>query len=434
MRLLKTTDNTFEDDLASVRAGLQAKDLLLESNDELGSVQRIVAQVHRDGDRALCELTSRFDSTELTPSQLRVDPSSLPLDGEGVDVELRAAIATAIDNVRRYQQHIKSYQHLAQVRDGIELKTRYRPLDRVGIYVPGGTAPLFSTLIMTAVPAQVAGVKQLVLASPPRYDGDIHPVILAVCGMLGIDEVYRVGGAQAIAAMALGTQTIRPVDKIVGPGNLYVQLAKKTLFGLVDIESLAGPSEITVLADETANPRFVAADLIGQAEHDRGSAFLVTASRELADRVARQIDDLLAKLPGAEQVRRSLDRSSAIILTVTLDEAIDQVNRLAPEHLSVQTDQPDAVAERCHLAGAIFVGAYTTEALGDYLAGPSHVLPTGGTARIFSPLNVMDFMRHSSVIKYDRSALRDAYSALKAMTTSEQLPGHLLSVTVRLED
>jgi len=347
---------------------------------------------------------------------------------------LRSAIELSIANVRRYQEHLKVWPNLGIVRPGVELRTRYRPINRVGVYVPGGSAPLFSTLIMTAVPAQVAGVRQIGVASPPRYSGQVHPVMLGVCGLLGIDEVYQVGGAQAIAAMALGTETIQPVDKILGPGNTYVQLAKKAVFGIVDVESFAGQTEIVVIADETAQARFVAADMIGQAEHAPGSALLLTPSRELAQRVTGQIDVLLQRSARSEATRKCLDESSAIVVTESLDEAVALSNRSAPEHLSVETKDPDAVAQRCENAGAIFVGAFTSEAVGDYVAGPSHVLPTGGTARFFSPLNVMDFMRHTSVIKYDRSALRRVYPALEAMTQVEQLPGHLLSATVRLED
>ena len=251
--------------------------------------------------------------------------------------------------------------------------------------------------------------------------------------MLGIDEVYQIGGAQAVAALAIGTGSIKRVDKIVGPGNIYVQLAKKLLFGVVDIDSFAGPSEIVVLADNTANPRFVAADLIGQAEHDPGSAILVTPDETLASRVETELESLLTDFPRAEQTRRCLDAFSALIITRDLDQAIDVVNRLAPEHLSIQTKDFENVAKRCTRAGAIFLGPFTSEALGDYVAGPSHVLPTGGTARFFSPLNVMDFIRHSSVIKYDRSALEKIYPAIKHLTDAEKLPGHQLSAKVRLE-
>lgn len=435
MRVLNTRDVDFQRRLAAIRADLLPEKLLLdpESQEKFEAVQAIIRQVRRQGDRALCELTAKFDRTELATENLRVEPEHLRQACDKLDTDLRSALELAIENVRRYQEHVKVYQQRPLIKPGIELRTRYRPLGRVGIYVPAGEAPLPSTLIMTAVPAQVAGVKQLAVASPPRYQADIHPVILALCHMLKIDRVYRVGGAQAIAALALGTDTIERVDKIVGPGNVYIQLAKKAIFGIVDIESFAGASEIVVLADANGKARYIAADLIGQAEHP-GSAILLTPSSALARNVADEIDVLLKRSSRADTTRESLKQYSAIIVTETLDEAIDLVNQLAPEHLSVQTDQPDDIAQRCTNAGAIFVGSFTTEALGDYVAGPSHVLPTGGTARFFSPLNVMDFMRHTSVIKYDRSALKNVYPAIKALADAEQLPGHLLTAAVRVED
>jgi len=434
MRLIDLKDEDFLDQLSAIRGGLLPEKILFDAEDTLNVVHGIIRQIRQSGDRGLLELTKKYDEIELRADELRVSNDQLEQASNALEPDLQRALMSAIENVRRYQQHIKAHQHLSLVRAGIELTTRYRPLGRVGICVPGAAAPLPSSLIMTVVPAQVAGVSELAVVSPPRYQGDVHPVILGLCRMLGIDEVYRVGGAQAVAALALGTETIKPVDKIVGPGNLYVQLAKKVLFGVVDIDSFAGPSEIVVLADEDANPRYVAADLIGQAEHDPGSAILITPSRKLAQAVFDQMEALLKRSERAEATRRCLEKYSAAIISESLDQAIDLVNQLAPEHLSVQTAQPELVTEKCIHAGAIFVGPFTSEALGDYVAGPSHVLPTGGTARAFSPLNVMDFMRHTSVIKYDRTALKEAYAALKELTTAEGLPGHLLSATVRLED
>jgi histidinol dehydrogenase len=435
MRVLKTTEPTFDRSLAELRADLLPEKLLfaLDAEDKVRIVHEIIQDVRQNGDESLCTLTAKFDGVDLAPAQLKVSSQCMKEAYDRLGPDLRSAIELACRNVREYQEHLKVYQTRGLSRPGVELRTRYRPLDRVGIYVPGGEAPLPSTLIMTAVPAQVAGVKQIVVASPPRYQNDVHPVILAVCHMLGITEVYRIGGAQAIAAMGLGTQTVARVDKIVGPGNVYIQLAKKALFGVVDIESFAGASEIVVLADAEANPTYIASDLIGQAEHP-GSAMLVTPSSDLAGRVSHEMDRLLARSSRAEQTRKSIDRYCAGVVTRTLDEGIDLVNRLAPEHLSIQTIRADEIAEQCLFAGAIFIGAFTTEALGDYLAGPSHVLPTGGTARFFSPLNVMDFMRHTSVIKYDLAALKKVYPALRALAEAEHLPGHLLSATVRVED
>jgi histidinol dehydrogenase len=396
-------------------------------------VQGVIENVSQNGDQAVCELTEKFDKVTLSPDQLRVPPDEIDRAYEHTDSTLRQAIQLSIDNVRRYQEHIKVQQPKPLKSDGTELLTRYAPMKRVGICVPGGSAPLASTVIMTAVPAQVAGVKEIVLVSPPKYHNTIHPTVLACCKMLGITEAYRIGGMQAVAALALGTQSIPAVDKIVGPGHPVVQMAKKMLYCVVGIDSFAGASEIVVLADESANPRFVASDLIGQAEHDPGSGILVTPSRALAAAVEKELDNLLANLSRKEQARRCLDQYGAIIITENLDRAIDVVNDLAPEHLSVQTKNYDADTERCITAGAIFVGPYTSEALGDYVAGPSHVLPTSGTARFFSPLNVMDFMRHTSVIKYDKNALAKVYPAIEALTDTEMLPGHKLSAKVRLE-
>jgi histidinol dehydrogenase len=303
----------------------------------------------------------------------------------------------------------------------------------VGICVPGASVPLPSTVIMSAVPAIVAGVKEIVVMSSPRYEQSVHPTVLACCRMLGITEVYRIGGAHAVAAMAFGTKTVKAVDKIVGPGHPVVQMAKKLLFCVVGIDSFAGPSEIVVLADEKANPRFVASDLIGQAEHDPGSGILVTPSEKLAGQVEKELDQLLSNFGRKEQAKRCLETFGALIITKDLPEAIEIVNKIAPEHLSVQTADFDADAAKCTTAGAIFLGPYTSEALGDYVAGPSHVLPTGGTARFFSPLNVMDFMRHTSMIKYTREALEKIYPAIQALTDAEMLPGHQISAKVRLE-
>lgn len=432
MRRISTDTNTFAQDLKRLRRHFQPLDLVLDGK-LMTLVQDVIQAVLRNGDAALCEFTHRFDKVELTPEHLRVPGEEIEQAYQRTDETLRRAIQLAVDNVRRYQEYIKVYQQSTLGGEGIELAVRYQALQRVGVCVPGASAPLPSTLVMSAVPAQVAGVKEIVVVSPPRYKGSVHPTVLAACRMLGITEVYRIGGSQAVAALALGTQTIRPVDKIVGPGNVYSQMAKKLLFGVVGIDSFAGPTEIVVLADGSANARFVAADLIGQAEHDPGSAILVTPDTGLADRLEQELPRLLVGFGRKDQAERCLDQYGAIILTRDMNEAVRITNELAPEHLSVQTRNADADAAQCTTAGAVFVGAYTSEALGDYVAGPSHVLPTGGTARFFSPLNVMDFMRHSSIIKYDRAALDKVYPALKALTDAEMLPGHGLSAQVRLE-
>jgi len=433
MKRLFTTDSRFSEKLMQIRGPMMPLPLLLNNQDKIASVQQTIDTVGRHGDEAVCELTAQFDKVHLTAETLRVSVVEIQKAFASASSDDLRAIETAIQNVREYQQHIKVYQTKVISREGVELRTRYLPIERVGICVPGASAPLPSTVIMSAVPAQGAGVKEIVVVSPPRHEGSVHPLVLACCHMLGITEVYRIGGAQAVAALAIGTKTIRRVDKIVGPGNIYVQLAKKLLFGVVDIDSFAGPSEIVVLADESADARFVASDLIGQAEHDPGSGILVTTSETLADRVDKELAELLAKLERRAQAQRCLEENGALIIARDMAEAIGIVNRLAPEHLSVQTKDYESDAEQCVTAGAIFIGPFTSEALGDYVAGPSHVLPTGGTARFFSPLNVMDFMRHSSMIKYNREALKRIYPAIEVLTAAERLPGHQLSAKVRLE-
>jgi histidinol dehydrogenase len=428
MRQIFTNDTNFETEFNRLRETFQPLDPKL-----IELVQGIIDEVRKKGDRAVCDFTEKFDKVPLTPEKMRVSESEMEQAFQQTSPELRKAIQTAIDNVRRYQEHIKVFQKSSLVSDGVELRTRYLPMERVGICVPGASAPLPSTVIMSAVPAIVAGVKEIVVVSSPRYEESVHPTVLACCRMLGIQEVYRIGGAHAVAAMAFGTKTIKPVDKIVGPGHPVVQMAKKLLFCVVGIDSFAGPSEIVVLADAKANPRFVASDLIGQAEHDPGSGILVTPSETLAAQVEIELDRLLSDFGRKEQAKRCLENFGALIITKDLAEAIQIVNRIAPEHLSVQTRDFDTDAAKCTTAGAIFVGPYTSEALGDYVAGPSHVLPTGGTARFFSPLNVMDFMRHTSMIKYTREALKNIYPAIKALTDAEMLPGHQISAKVRLE-
>jgi len=428
MKRFSTNCVIFEQEIRRLHDTFQPLDFKL-----MQLVQGVIDQVRREGDQAVCDLTAKFDKVVLTPESLRVGADEIESAYQKTDNTLRQAIQTAIDNVRRYQEHIKVFQQSPLTTDGVELRTRYLPLRRIGICVPGASAPLPSTVIMSAVPAQVAGVGEIVVVSPPRHNNSVHPTVLAACKMLGITEVYKMGGAQAVAALAFGTKSIPAVDKIVGPGHPVVQMAKKLLFCVVGIDSFAGPSEIVVLADEKANPRFVASDLIGQAEHDPGSGVLVTPSGELADKVEKELENLLSTFERGKQARKCLDDNGALIIAKNMDDAINVVNRLAPEHLSVQTQNYDADAARCTTAGAVFVGPYTSEALGDYVAGPSHVLPTGGTARFFSPLNVMDFIRHSSMIRYNREALEKIFPAIRALTDAEMLPGHQISAKVRLE-
>ena len=433
MRRIFADDKQFESQLNEIRSRFEPLGIWFRNQEKIEAVNGIIKEVYNRGNGAVCEMTSRFDGVDLAPDGLKISGEEIEDAYKSIDIDLKSSIQIAIDNVRRYQEHIKVYQQSSLKDEGIELTTWYQPLGRIGICVPGASAALPSTVIMSAVPAQVAGVKNIVVVSPPRWNGSIHPVVLASCRMLGIEEVYRIGGSQAVAAIAIGTESIKPVDKIVGPGNIYVQLAKKLLFGVVDIDSFAGPSEIVVLAESSTNPTFAAADLIGQAEHDPGSAILITPDESLANKVEEEIESILSDFSRAEQTRRCIEEFSAIIITKDLSQAIETVNRIAPEHLSVQTQNYDADAARCTNAGAIFVGPFTSEAVGDYVAGPSHVLPTGGTARFFSPLNVMDFIRHTSVIKYSREALVKVYPAIEKLTGAEMLPGHQLSAKLRLE-
>lgn len=388
-------------------------------------VRDIVDEVARRGDDAVIALTERFDNTRLTPETLRIDPADLAAAHRGIDGTLMASLRRAIENVRAYQSAIFIGRNTIP---GI----RYMPLKRVGLCIPGASAPLPSTVIMTAVPAIVAGVKEIVVVSPPRHNGTIHPVILAVCHELGIREVYRIGGAQAVAAMAWGTRTIPRVDKIVGPGNDYVQLAKKEVFGLVDMDSFAGPSDVLIIADDSANPAWVAADILSQAEHNPGAGILVTNSQELAQNVLSQLVEQVARLNRAEATLECLKAYSAIIVFDELQQAIDFANDFASEHMQIQCgDRSRAVLERIQNAGAIFVGPWTPVAVGDYWAGPSHTLPTRQTTRHFSALTSNDFVKSSSIIEYDKDKLLAAADDIIRLATTEGLGAHAASVDIR---
>jgi len=394
----------------------------------------VIAQVRAAGDRAVCDFIARFDGVVVPPERLRVSPAELAAARTAADPEFLRTVRRIADDIHRYQKHILPRQPEDRVVDGLRLGIRLRPLRRVGVYVPGGAGSYPSTVLMTVVPALAAGVKEIALCSPV-IKGDaraeIRPEVLAVAAELGVAEVYRIGGVQAIAAMAFGTDTVAPVDKIVGPGNLFVTLAKKQVYGYVDIDALAGPSEVLVIADDTADAACVAADMLAQAEHDPGCALLVTPSSALADKVeaklAAQLPDRLRR-PALE---RALAEYSAIVRVGSVDEAIALSNRFAPEHLSVQTAQAADDAERCVNAGAVFVGRWSPVAFGDYVAGPSHVLPTGGTARFASGLTAMSFLKSSSWVEYDAgSAARAAPDALK-MADTEGFEAHANSVRVR---
>lgn len=434
MQRLVFAEKGFWQRLARLREGFEPAGIWFKNADRIRLVSRIIEEVWQEGDRAVLRYTKEFDGLELTPTNLRVDKSEIDLALESIDEKVKTALEYAIERVRSYQGHIKVLKEEPLTYEGITLRTLYTPLKRIGICVPAAAAPLPSTLIMSAVPAMVAGVEEIAVISPPRFNGSVHPLILACCGLLGIDEVYKVGGAQGVAALGLGTPSIKKVDKIVGPGNIYVQIAKKLLFGIVDIDSFAGPSEIVVLADDTAKADLVAADLIGQAEHNPGVGILVSDCLELTERVLDRIEVLSERIGRrGELAVECLQKYGCAVITDNIDQAIEVVNRIAPEHLSVQTRNSRQIAERC-IAGAIFIGPYTSEACGDYIAGPSHVLPTGATARFFSPLNVMDFVRQTSLIEYSKDALRADLPYIEVLAGLEDLPGHLLSVRVRLEE
>jgi len=395
-------------------------------DERYAELRRIIRRVKTDKDLALCEFTEKFDGVVLSPAELRVASEKLEQAHKQLEAGLLDSIKRAIENVRAYQSEIfvGNFKH-----SGI----KYTPIERIGVCVPGASAPLPSTVIMTAVPAQVAGVKEIVVVSPPRYKGDIHPVILAVCRELGITEVYRIGGAQAVAALAFGTQTIRPVHKIVGPGNQWVQMAKKEVFGLVDIDSIAGPSEVLIIADDSANPAWLAADMLSQTEHAPGSALLFTDSQKLAEATLAQLKSQLARLTRSDETAKCIEQFSAIVVFASLDEAIEQANNFAPEHLQIQCgDKSGEIArERITNAGAIFIGPYTPVAVGDYWAGPSHTLPTGSTARFFSPLSSNDFIKSTSIIEYDKQQLAQSAEHIIHLAETEGLDAHARSVRIR---
>ncbi|MBI4597206.1 MAG: histidinol dehydrogenase [Candidatus Omnitrophica bacterium] len=377
-------------------------------------VRQIIDAVYDGGDEALLRLTRKFDKVKLAPRQLRVTEAEISGAFQHLDPKFALQLKSAIQNVNAFYSRPRLKPVRAIDGDGVVLSEKFDPLERVGVYIPGGTASLVSTVYMTVIPARKAGVKRLILATPPRRDGAVDPHILAVASLLDVDEVYRMGGAQAIAAMAFGTKTIPKVDKIVGPGNAYVAEAKRQLFGYIDIDTIAGPSEIAVIADRYANPDYVLADLMGETEHAGGIGFLVTTSRALAKLSRKQI-------PGGYCMK-----------VKNLDEAVAVANQLAPEHLELMVRSPQKLAKRITAAGAIFLGPYSPVTVGDYVAGPSHVLPTGGAARVFSGLGIDDFTRRTHIISYTKKALERMREPLERLTAVEGLPRHFDAVKVRL--
>jgi len=390
-------------------------------------VKDIVEDVSKRGDEAVAEYTEKFDGIKLTPEQFRVNTKDLEQAHEEVDKDLLSSIRQSIKNVRKYQEeiYIGNKKH-----PGI----KYTPIERVGICVPGASAPLPSTVIMTAVPAQVANVKEILVVSPPRYKGSIHPVTLAVCYELGIDEVYRIGGAQAVAALAFGDKKAGriKVDKIVGPGNTWVQMAKREVFGIVDIDSIAGPSEVLIIANDKANPAWVAADLLSQAEHAPGNAMLFTYSREFAEKVLEELKKQVSQLDRAECTSECLRESSKIVVFKDMYDVVGYADIFAAEHLEIQCGEESRdIAEKIENAGAIFIGDYSPVAVGDYWAGPSHTLPTGGGARFFSALSANDFIKSTSIIEYDKKKLAESADDIIRLAEAEGLDAHAKSIKIR---
>jgi histidinol dehydrogenase len=400
---------------------------------EIDSVQQVIADVARRGDAALVDISVKFDDPKFSAAQIRVTPEEMKQAAARVPPPLLEALRRSIRQVREYQSHILPRPPAPLKRKGVELGLRFIPLDSVGLYMPAGKAAYPSTLVMLAVPAQVAGVGRIVVCFPPSKYGK-NDLILAACHELGLSNVYRAGGAAAVAAMAFGTQTIPAVDKVVGPGNRHSQLAKRALAGAVGFDGFLGPSEILVLADETGNPQYIAADLLAQAEHDPGSCFLLTTSEKLATAVVREIERQLQSLSRAEPIRRALASESAIIVGGDMDGLVDLANQFAAEHVNIQTRDNDAVLARLKHAGAAFVGPFSPVAAGDYVAGPSHCLPTNTTARFSSGISVYEFLKRSSVVHYEAHGLTNDASAIIALAEAEGLDAHAASVRTRAAD
>ena len=429
MRVIRQTDREalrlFLEHLAARSVALDAELMKL--------VTSIVDDVRVRGDRALIDYTSRFDKVDLKPSELRITEDELRRFASGADERVVAALREAIRNVRVFHERQVEESWTIAPADGIRLGQRITPLERVGLYIPGGTAAYPSSVVMNVVPAQVAGVDRIVVTTPPRTLSE-NPAVAAALLELNVTEVYAVGGAQAIAALAFGTETVPRVDKITGPGNKYVAAAKKLVFGVVGIDSIAGPTEVVIVADETARPEFVAADLLAQAEHgEDASAVLITNSELLANDVADEVDRQLQLLPRREIAGTSLKQYGAIILVESLDDACSIVDELAPEHLEIVTANDEALAAKIRHAGAIFFGAYTPEAVGDYIAGPNHVLPTGRTARFSSALGVYDFVKRTSLLQYSREGFTSVAEEVAVLAECEGLAGHARSASIRKE-
>ena len=399
------------------------------------AVAEILAKVKSEGDKALFAYTKQFDKVEINKDTIRVTEEEIKEAYDAIDPALLDVIRKALVNIRTYHEKQIQNSWFTSTTNGTMLGQKVTPLNRVGVYVPGGKAVYPSSVLMNIVPAKVAGVPHIVMTTPPGKDGKVYASTLVAAREAGADEIYKVGGAQAVGALAYGTESIPKVDKIVGPGNIFVALAKKAVYGYVSIDSIAGPSEILVLADETANPRYVAADLLSQAEHDElACAILITTSREFADKVDQEVKGFVEVLSRKEIIQKSLDNFGYILIAEDMDEAIEAANEIAPEHMEIVTANPFEDMMKVKNAGAIFIGEYSSEPLGDYFAGPNHVLPTNGTAKFFSALSVDDFIKKSSIVYYSKAALRDIHKDIVQFATSEQLTAHANSIAVRFEE
>lgn len=429
MRIVNLTEETRKNIL---------KDLLKRSPSNFGSyadtVEKIANDVRDRGDEALFGYTKQFDKADINAGNVLVTKEEIEYAYTQVDEKLIEVIRKAKENIRTYHEKQRQYSWFDSDPKGIMLGQKVTALESVGVYVPGGKAVYPSSVLMNIMPAKVAGVKNIIMTTPCNSEGEVYATTLVAANEAGATAIYKAGGAQAIAALAYGTESIPKVDKIVGPGNIFVALAKRAVYGHVSIDSIAGPSEILVIADETANPRYVAADLLSQAEHDEmASAILITTSKELAEKVSAQVDEFIEVLSRKEIIRKSIDTYGYILLADNMTDAVETANAIASEHLEIVTANPFDVMTRIKNAGAIFIGEYSSEPLGDYFAGPNHVLPTNGTAKFFSPLSVDDFIKKSSIIYYSREALEEVHEDIESFAKSEQLTAHANSIAVRFE-
>ncbi len=429
MRIVELTEESRNNLLA---------DLLKRSPASYGkyeqTVNNIVERVRREGDQALFELTKEFDKCDLNSQSIRVTDEEIEEAYRQIDPEFVTVMKKSAANITAFHEKQMHNSWILPNENGTILGQKITPVEISGVYVPGGKAAYPSSVLMNILPAKAAGVSRIIMTTPPNASGKVNPGTLVAADIAGVREIYKAGGAQAIAAMAFGTESIPKVDKITGPGNIFVALAKKACFGYVSIDSIAGPSEILVLADETANPRYVAADLLSQAEHDElASAILITTSRELAEKVSKEVDEFTSQLSRKEIIVKSLENYGYILVAETMEQAIDAANEIASEHLEILTADPYQVMTKIKNAGAIFLGEYSSEPLGDYFAGPNHILPTNGTARFFSPLNVDDFLKKTSIISYSRDALEKVHKDIELFAEKEGLTAHANSIKVRFE-